>query len=95
MTKKQHDLVLSRDTPHESAQEFRKRQHPDDSKYQEDWLDYDGAAYQFIENDTIKSEIRKFLISAEVMDAIEVTDKKTARQRMYLSMIRSTQKATT
>ena len=73
-------LVLSRDTPHESATKFRDHYSKDKYKtilrYQEDWLVYDGAAYQMIEDDTIKSEIRKFLISAYIMHVVEILDKK-------------------
>lgn len=69
------DLVLSRDTPHLSATEFRKRKYPTILKYQEDWLDYDGAAYQMIEDDTIKSGVRKFLISAYIKHVVPILDK--------------------
>jgi putative DNA primase/helicase len=69
------DLVLSRDTPHESAQEFRRRKYPTILKYQEDWLDYDGAAYLMIEDDTIESEIQHFLNDAEVAHVSPLLDK--------------------
>jgi putative DNA primase/helicase len=74
---KEHDLVLSRDDPHVSAQEFRKREHKTILKYQEDWLDYDGiASYQMIEDDTIESEIQLFLQSAEIVYMVPELDAK-------------------
>jgi putative DNA primase/helicase len=72
---KKPDLILSRGTPHKSAQEFRNRKHKTILKYQEDWLDYDGAAYTMIEDITIESEIQLFLQSAFIASVVDVLGK--------------------
>src|SRR5207248_1746265 len=66
--------VVSRLTPVETAKLFRNQQHPTIIRYQNDWLAYDGSAYQMIEDDTIESHILLFLEAAQQLQAEKVED---------------------
>lgn len=66
--------ILSRDTPIETAKLFREQRHPNMIKYQKDWLDWDGSAYQMIEDDTIESELLIWLEGCKQRVAYEVPD---------------------
>jgi putative DNA primase/helicase len=66
--------IISRDTPVETAKLFRMQRHPNMIRYQNDWLDWDGAAYQMIENETIESELLIWLEACNRRVEYEVTD---------------------
>jgi putative DNA primase/helicase len=69
--------IVSRDTPLETARLFKAQMHPNMVRYQNDWLDYDGAAYQMIEDDTVASEILLWLDDCQRRVAYEVFNKET------------------
>lgn len=69
--------VISRDTPLETARLFHAQRHENMVRYQNDWLDYDGSAYQMIEDDTIESEVLGFLDKAKRLVAYEVFNETT------------------
>lgn len=71
--------VISRDTPLETARLFKSQQHKDMVRYQSDWLDWDGAAYQMIEDDTIASEILGFLDKCKRLVAYDVFNETTGK----------------
>jgi putative DNA primase/helicase len=58
--KKPTDVVLSRDTPAKSADAFRAACHPHLINQQEEWYTWTGAAYQRVEEETIRSGISEF-----------------------------------
>jgi putative DNA primase/helicase len=69
--------VISRDTPVETAKLFRAQRHENMIKYNKDWLDWDGAAYQMIEDETIESEILLWLVDCKRLVAYDVLNKET------------------
>jgi putative DNA primase/helicase len=71
--------IISRDTPVETAKLFREQRHPNMIKYQNDWLDWDGSAYQMIENETIESELLKWLEACKSMRAYDVPNAETGK----------------
>ena len=66
--------IISRDTPLITARVFHAQRHPNMVRYQNDWLDWDGAAYQMIEDKEIAAEIMRFLDKCKANVAYEVTD---------------------
>ncbi len=67
MRKKSEAIRLSRANPRKSATEFRARRHPNLIHFQEDWLDYDGAAYVPIDDATLTAEVAEFLSECRVI----------------------------
>lgn len=58
---KDHKLViLSRKSPADSAHSFQRLHHPHLLSFQEIWLTYKAGAYARVEDETIKSHIKKF-----------------------------------
>lgn len=79
--------TVARDTPVETAKLFRNQQRPNLIKYQNDWLDWDGSAYQMIEDDTIESEILKWLEACKVRayyNEIDAEGKETGKKLFKL-----------
>jgi putative DNA primase/helicase len=66
--------IISRDTPLETARAFKGQMHPNMVRYQNDWLDYDGSAYQMIEDDTIASEVLLWLDACQSRAAYDVVE---------------------
>src|SRR5260370_33849081 len=64
--------VISRDTPVETAKLFHEQRHLNMIRSQNDWLDWDGSAYQMIEDPTIESEILLWLERCKRLVAYEV-----------------------
>lgn len=56
--------ILSKHKPYNSAQVFIDRRRPTLMHYNDDWLAFDGVAYSELENETIRSEIYRFLDEA-------------------------------
>jgi len=65
-------IVLAKATPHKSAEQFRELRHPHLINFQQEWLDYDGSAYQLIKDETIEAEVGAFLVDSEIMQIEEV-----------------------
>ena len=69
---KKDAVILSRDTPHKSAEEFRKAKHPTLINVAEDWLVYnDNGFYELIDNKVMRSQIRRFMIAAKMRCMVE------------------------
>lgn len=68
-------IILSRDTPDQSAEKFRTFKRPNLISHQEEWLDWDGHAYQPVEDATIQSEVQAFAENAYQIAFDEVTTK--------------------
>jgi putative DNA primase/helicase len=66
--------IIARSTPLETARLFHAQRHENMVKYQNDWLDWDGSAYQMIEDDTIKSEILLWLDKCKELAAYDELD---------------------
>ncbi|MGH6670740.1 MAG: DNA primase family protein [Xanthobacteraceae bacterium] len=71
--------ILSRGTPRDSAKAFCTWNRPNLIRQQQDWLDWNGRAYDVIEDDTIRADIAAWLDTAfeEYMD--ESSGKKNRR----------------
>jgi putative DNA primase/helicase len=54
-------VILSPDTPLNSAHIFLESERPNLLRHQEQWYDYNGAAYGIVENETIKQSVQQFL----------------------------------
>lgn len=79
--KKEEQLILSKATPHKSAEKFKEEVYPTLINVAEDWLIYDERGpYLLISNDAMKARIRRFLISAKVVTVIEMSDGKRVTQ---------------
>ncbi|MCB9492243.1 MAG: hypothetical protein H6674_09295 [Dehalococcoidia bacterium] len=59
------DVVLNARTPVKSAREFVKRKAPTLRRYADEWLEYDGATYAEVEEQTIESRVYAFLDEAK------------------------------
>src|SRR5262249_16900744 len=64
--KKVDRVILSKDSPHESARKFRELRRPNLICLEGEWLDYDQAtgAYTRITKKSMRAEVAKFLILA-------------------------------
>jgi len=60
--------VLSPSHPSKSARIFRRRERPNLMWHNGDWLDYDGRAYRFVEDEEIQRDVWAFLESARVKE---------------------------
>ncbi|UTV81825.1 phage/plasmid primase, P4 family [Acidithiobacillus sp. YTS05] len=58
-------LLLSPSTPLESARAFLEHERPHLLLYNDDWLDYSGAAYVELEDDTVRKYVYEFLERAK------------------------------
>jgi putative DNA primase/helicase len=74
-------IVLSKETPLKSAKLFKSLRHPNLINYQNEWLGWDGAAYQSIEADTITADVRQFLGEAKVATYKMVPDPENEGQK--------------
>src|SRR6266478_9855960 len=66
--------ILSPGTPQISAAKFKAKHFPTLIIYQNEWMSWDGAAYQAIEADTINSRVHAFLGAAKVKGEEIATD---------------------
>jgi putative DNA primase/helicase len=71
--------IIARDTPVETAKLFRAQRRPNMVKYQNDWLDWNGSAYEMIENETIESEILIWLEACKALAAYDVENLSTGK----------------
>ncbi|MHC6156571.1 DNA primase family protein [Bradyrhizobium elkanii] len=55
------DRIIDPGKPSETASAFKAARHPTLINHQDEWLSWDGSAYQSIEEATIESEISEFL----------------------------------
>ena len=62
----QTDMVIQPDNPQGTAALFKAAEFPTAINHQDEWLSWDGAAYQPIENATIESRVAEFLQNAKV-----------------------------
>lgn len=67
-------IVLTKSTPQKSADKFRTLTRPTLICYQEDFLAWDGAAYQLVEAETIDAEVAEFLKHAKLARYEEIPD---------------------
>lgn len=75
-------VILSRDTPSESADQFRALKRPHIISHQEEWLDYSAGAYRTVEDATIGAEIKSFAEAAFTISIeIEVDARGKERKR--------------
>jgi putative DNA primase/helicase len=78
------DVVLSKETPLKSAEIFKSLRHPTLINYQNEWLSWDGGAYQAIEADTITAIIRQFLGDAKITSYKMVPDKANSEKKVQV-----------
>jgi putative DNA primase/helicase len=74
--------VLSRGTPHKSAEAFREKMHPTLINVAEDWLVYRDniGAYELIDNKVMRSQIQRFMIAAKCIVMVKDDDDNVQEQ---------------
>src|SRR4051812_29905681 len=77
MTKKQAapavaPVIVSPSTPQKSAEKFKALHFPTLLNFQNEWLSWDGAAYQSIEDATILAHVSQFLKRAKIKTAEKI-----------------------
>jgi putative DNA primase/helicase len=72
--------ILSPGTPMISAAKFKVALFPTLISYQNEWMSWDGAAYQGLEDQTISSAVTEFMGEAKVQGTIAALDPQTGKK---------------
>jgi len=95
--KKQKPLILSKASPHKSAAQFRDMKHPNLICFQDEFLTWNGCAYDAIDPPAMKSQISAFLADAKRMvgvntagtaQPVDFNPKKTDVEEVYTALQR-------
>jgi putative DNA primase/helicase len=79
-------VFLSPGTPMISAEKFKAAQFPTLILYQDEWMAWDGSAYQGLEAQTINSAVSEFMGTAKVegtIASVDVTGKKVLEPALF------------
>ncbi|SDI55429.1 MULTISPECIES: DNA primase family protein [Bradyrhizobium] len=79
-------VVLSAATPQLSASKFKATEFPTLICYQNEWMSWDGAAYQGLEAETVEAHLSAFMGNAKTATYEEVTDPETGDDRRAVKL---------
>jgi putative DNA primase/helicase len=75
------EIVLNKQTPLLSAQVFRRREQPTLINYQDEWLSWNGSAYEVIEARTMRALVHDLLGRAKTVTFESIVDAQTGKRK--------------